>query len=101
MYIYTVAVTIDAEVEQDWLNWMQTTHIPDVMETGYFTEYELLRQVELETTAGKAYQIRYSCLNLDDLYEYWAKCAPQLQADHTNRYQCRFTASRAVFQQLG
>ncbi len=38
MIIYNVTVKIDNDVVAEWLNWMQTVHIPDVMQTGYFTE---------------------------------------------------------------
>ena len=37
MYIYNVTVSIDKELAEDWLNWMKTIHVPDVLNTGHFT----------------------------------------------------------------
>jgi hypothetical protein len=101
VFIYSVSVAIESTIEADWLHWMQNTHIPAVVQTGYFSGYELLRQVELETQDLAHYQIRYFCDFLKNLHDYRANCAPQLQAEHTGRYQGRFTASRAVYERVG
>ena len=41
--IYNVTVNIDDSVHDEWLEWMQTQHIPDVMSTGYFLEKKNLQ----------------------------------------------------------
>ena len=37
MIIYNVTVSlVDQTIHEEWLNWMKTKHIPDVMNTGCF-----------------------------------------------------------------
>ena len=38
MILYNVTVSIDPEISEDWLNWMRSKHIPDVMATNCFLE---------------------------------------------------------------
>ena len=38
MIIYNVTVSIDKEIEKQWLDWMKNTHIPDVMNTALFLD---------------------------------------------------------------
>ena len=33
--LYNVTVSIDKDVEKEWLEWMKKVHIPDVMRTGF------------------------------------------------------------------
>ena len=43
MIIYNLTINIDESVHNDWLEWMKSNHIPDVMRTGMFKENKLLR----------------------------------------------------------
>ena len=38
MIIYSVTVSVDEDVHEEWVSWMKQTHIPDVMATGFFVE---------------------------------------------------------------
>mgnify|MGYP000191281666 CR=1 FL=1 len=41
MIIYNVTISIDAGESENWLSWMRTKHIPDVLNTGCFLEAKL------------------------------------------------------------
>ena len=43
MVIYNVTVAVDKAIEQEWVNWMKTEHMDEVVATGYFSEYRLFR----------------------------------------------------------
>ena len=97
--IYSVTVKIDNEVQDDWLEWMKTVHIPDVMNTGYFLENRICRVIG-ETDDGTSYNIQYVCNSMKDLHEYQVKHAPALQKDHTERYEGRFVAFRTLLDMI-
>lgn len=99
MVEYQVMVSIDQHVEQEWLHWMQTSHIPDVLRTGYFSQATLLRQDDPPTqTQQTTYHIRYLCSSVQRWEEYQNNAAPALQAEHTQRYLGRFSAKRSLHQ---
>ncbi|GAB4248914.1 MAG: DUF4286 family protein [Vicingaceae bacterium] len=99
MIIYNVTVNIDEEVHDDWLEWMKTKHIPDVMNTGKFVEYKMCKVLSVqEDETGHTYAIQYFCNNLKDLEEYQAQFAPKLQQEHTEKYKDKFVAFRTLLE---
>lgn len=93
--LYNVTVSIDATCEQDWLDWMRTIHVPQVMATGCFLESRLSR-VNGEEEGGATYAITYVAYSQEHLDRYSAEFAPALQSDHAQRYNGRFAAFRTT-----
>ena len=83
MILYNVTVSIDPSIESDWLNWMRSTHIPDVMNTGCFMESRISR-VHGEEEGGLTYAISYVCES-QEVYDHYQKThAAALQKDHSD-----------------
>lgn len=99
MYIYNVTVKIDNELATDWLSWMQTVHIPDVIATGMFMGYKICRLLSNDDD-GMTYAIQYQCKDLATLQRYSTQYAPKLQAEHTARYTNKYVAFRTVLEVL-
>lgn len=95
MVIYNVTVSIDQAVANDWLHWMRTKHIPDVLATACFLECRLSR-VNGEEEGGQTYSVMYLAPDQTTLEHYQAQFAPALQKDHMDRYQGKFAAFRTT-----
>lgn len=93
MILYNVTVSIDASVTEEWLSWMRSTHIPEVLETGCFLECRLSK-IHGEEDGGRSYSILYLCPNQETLDHYQLHFAPALQASHTKRFEGKFAAFR-------
>jgi len=95
MILYNVTVSLDPGIQEDWLDWMRTTHIPDVMKTGCFIESRISR-VHGEEEGGVTYAVSY-VTESEEMYEhYQATHAPSLQKDHSERYAGQFAAFRTM-----
>lgn len=99
MIIYNVTVSVDNEIAQDWLDWMKAKHIPDVMASGMFVEYRILKVVTGENS-GITYAIQYTLESHSKLEEYQTRFAPELQKDHLARYGDKAIAFRTVLEIL-
>jgi hypothetical protein len=93
MILYNVTVSIDPTISEEWLEWMRSTHIPDVMATGCFIESRLSRVHGVEE-GGVTYAITYLSPSQEMLDEYQATHAPLLQKDHSEKFAGRFAAFR-------
>ena len=93
MILYNVTVSLDASIEQEWLTWMRSKHIPDVLETGCFKESRLSR-VHGEEEGGVTYSVMYVSPSQELLDLYQEKFAPALQQEHGAKYQGKFAAFR-------
>lgn len=95
MILYNVTVSIDANIHEEWLEWMRKTHIPQVMETGCFLESRISR-VNGEEEGGMTFAVTYLSPTEELFSTYEKEHAPLLQADHASRYQGKFAAFRTT-----
>lgn len=99
MFIYNVTVKIDNSVHDEWLDWMRSRHIPDVLATKLFSEARILRVLTGETD-GSTYAIQYSCENPKNIDEYQSKFSAGLQQEHSERYKDKFVAFRSIMKEI-
>lgn len=97
MYIYSVTVSIDKNVADEWVKWMKTKHIPDVMATGYFTEYKMCKVLHVDDE-GATFSMQYSFNKIEDIEKYQKLEAPRLQADMKNLYDGKYAAFRTLLE---
>lgn len=101
MIIYSVTVSLESEIFEDWKAWMQEHHIPAVMNTGFFKQYQINRLLDPPAEPGTVtINIQYECKSLADYYTYQETAAPGLQAEHNNRYKDRFAAFRTLLERM-
>ena len=93
MYIYNVTINIEEAVEKEWLRWMQEKHIPDMLETGKFTEAKL-SQVLVEEESGVTYSIQYITDSKETLEKYYRDDAARLRQESLQLFSDKFVAFR-------
>lgn len=97
MIIYNVTINIDAQVHEEWLEWMKNIHIPEVMSTGYFLENRFSRVLS-DDPEGITYSVQYLCNSMADYEEYKKTHASTLQKKHSEKYANRFVAFRTLLE---
>lgn len=97
MFIYNVTVNIDESVHDEWLQWMKSNHIPDVMNSGCFVENKIVRVLHVNDT-GHTYSFQYTFKEMKDIEKYQKDFAPGLQADVKQKYGDKFTAFRTLLE---
>jgi len=101
MVVYNVTVNIDQDVEQDWISWMKSTHIPEVMQTGCFTGHKFLKLLnENPDATGITYAIQYFLNSVADLNHYLDNFAGGLQSKTLQRYPNKFVAFRTFLEEV-
>ncbi len=101
MILYNVTVKIDDNIEKDWVEWMKTVHIPEVMATNMFNEHKFCKIIfPTDDDGGQTYAIQYFCNSMDELNNYQDKFAKELQAKHSAKYKNRFVAIRTLMEIL-
>ena len=103
MILYNVTVSIDPAVAVEWVEWMRTKHIPDVMATGCFFPDVMatgcflesrFSRVNGEEENGFTYATTYLAESQEKLDTYQAVFAPALKQEHSERYLGKFAAFR-------
>lgn len=96
MILYNVTINIENPFIAEWVQWMQKSHIPDMMDTGLFTEYKFTRILAEEDGKSTNFAIQYLCPTKAAFEEYQAKHAKRLQKEHADRYKDKYVAFRTL-----
>lgn len=97
MILYNITVSIDTHTAENWLTWMRSNHIPDVMATGCFKESRISR-VHGEEESGVTYAITYLSHSKASYNQYQELHAPKLQQEHTAKFAGKFAAFRTTLE---
>jgi len=101
MIVYNVTCVVDEQIESDWLEWMLTEHIPEVLSTQHFTESKILKILNLtEEKHEISYAIQYSCNSIEQLTQYREKHGPSLQQKTIVKFGDKFIAFRTVLEEI-
>jgi hypothetical protein len=98
MVLYNVTVTIDLQVHEDWVRWMRTVHIPDVMSTGMFLSYRLNKMLGHEHEDAEIYTVQYLADDMSNLIRYQQEFAQALQKAQKDRYDGKYAVFRTVME---
>ena len=99
MISYNVTVNIDNSVHEEWLEWMKSKHIPDVVGTGCFTEGNIFR-ILVNEESGISYSVQYSAASMDDVNRYLKEHAEALRNDALRLYKDKFVAFRTLLERI-
>jgi len=95
MILYNITVNIDLNAEQEWVEWMNSTHIPDVLATGEFLECRFTR-VLANDDGGNTYSMQYLAPDMESYIRYQNEHQPKLAKDHHDRFSGRYAAFRTL-----
>lgn len=81
MIIYNVTINIHESAHDQWMNWMKTKHINDVLATGKFSSARMVKVLVEEEMGGTTYSIQYTTDTMETLQKYYSEDAPKLRDD--------------------
>ena len=100
MILYNVTININHELEKEWLHWMQTQHVPEVMATGLPVAHKTLRLLTELDNGGATYSFQYSFQNMDDYLAYQQLHSPALQEKVQVRYNGQYVSFRTLLEEV-
>jgi hypothetical protein len=96
MLLYNITIGIDKEVEEEWLHWMKTQHIPEVMDTNLFLNFKMYKVLQEDDEGTTSYSVQYFAESLDQVNLYFEKFAPSL----LEKLRLRFKDKHIAFMTL-
>ena len=98
MIIYNVTVKVENSVADEWVLWMKTEHMSDLMATGLFVDCRLCRLLEQDELEGVTYAAQYFCDSIDEYNTYIDKFAENIRNKGLKRFGGKFVAFRTVME---
>jgi hypothetical protein len=96
MIIYNITINISYEVENEWLAYMKSTHIPQILQTELPLECKLLRLLTEIENEGSTYTTQFKFRTMEDFLAYQTN----FQSDFQERHHALFNGNYVSFRTL-
>jgi hypothetical protein len=100
MILYNITMNVTQDIEQDFIAWMKSVHIPEVLETGIFSEHKFYRLLHDAEDGSTNYCIQYFTESIDQMMEYERKHAALLRSKTQERYKDKAIAFRTLLETI-
>lgn len=97
MIIYNVTIKVETTIAEDWMIWLKQEHIPEVMDSGCFSSYRILKLLDLDDE-GVTHTIQYEAENMENYERYIKDFAAPLRDKSFEKWGNRFIAFRSLMQ---
>ncbi|GAA4309471.1 DUF4286 family protein [Nibribacter koreensis] len=98
MILFNETVSIENSVAEAWLQWMQETHVPEIMATTFFIKFQIAKVMEDEDNGGTTYAVQYYARHMDDLLEYHRDHDKTMQGKMQAKFAGQYAAFRTVLE---
>ncbi|HVF96914.1 MAG TPA: DUF4286 family protein [Flavisolibacter sp.] len=100
MIIYNVTTKVDENIAAAWLQWLFDEHLPDIMNTGCFGSYKVVRLLEVDDSEGPTYAVQYNANSKADYNRYIEMFAPELRQRSIDKWGNGFISFRSLMQEV-
>lgn len=92
MYLYNITFNIDENVVQEWLKWVQSEHIPEVLNNSPFTQARLIKVLIQEEMGGQTFSIQYEVAELTYLELFFKESKFDMFAEMKRLFSGKFVS---------
>lgn len=100
MILYNITINVTSDIEQDFISWMKSTHIPEVLATGMFVEHRFYRLLHESEDGSINYSIQFFTETMEKMMEYERIHAPALRTKTRERYQDKAVSFRSLLEAI-
>ena len=100
MYIYNVTTNIETASQEEWIHWMQTKHIPNILGTGKFLSAKMTKVLVEEDMGGVTYSVQFTTKDKATLEQYYEEDAPRLRKDTQTLFAGKLVSFRTELEVL-
>ncbi len=97
MILFNITIILDDEIHNEWLHWMKTRQIQDVMNTGCFVSNRLLNVLD-SPNEGLTYCVQYISDSLENLNEFKQKHEHIIQANMPEQFNNKLVLFSTVME---
>ena len=100
MLLYNITIGVDTQIEKEWKEWMKTSLIPQVMQTGLFRDYKFYKVLTHDDPASVSYCVQYFVESIDQFNQYLEHHAKGFLDQQRQRYPDRHAAFQTLLEEI-
>ena len=59
MFVYNISQKVNRSFLSEWITWQKEVHIPEIMSTGLFFDYQFYKLLDQDEEEGTTFVIQY------------------------------------------
>ena len=100
MIIFNITVNISYQSEKEWVSYMKTTHIPEILATKLPLEVKFFRLLTEIENDGSTYTSQFSFRTMEDFLAYQTHFQADLQEKHHQRFSGQYVSFRTLLEEV-
>ena len=100
MIVYNITCKVRWEIMEAWLSWQTAEHIPAVLKTGLFDNYQLYRLLDQDEEEGPTFVIQFLTSNPERYEQFVIEFEPALQQAGWDKWGDRTIAFRTLMERI-
>lgn len=98
MIIYNITTKVHNSIAVEWLQWLKDVHVKDVMASDCFTEYKIVKLLEVDETDGPTFAVQFSAESKGLYNLYIEKFAGEMRQQSFDKWGDKFLSFRSIMQ---
>ena len=98
MIIYNITTKVNNSIAADWMQWLKNIHVKEVMESDCFTEYKIVKLLEIDETGGPTFAVQFFAESKGLYNRYIEKFAGEMRKRSFEKWGDQFISIRTVMQ---
>ena len=100
MIIQNITYSINKDLEQDFLNWMQSVHIQNVMITGFPKSFKVMRLLTEVENGGATFSVQYNFDTMNNFEIFENVYFDDLNYEVDKRYRGKYVFFPSLLEEL-
>ncbi|MBS1574659.1 MAG: DUF4286 family protein [Bacteroidetes bacterium] len=96
MIVYNVTTKVDHSIKAAWIQWMKQEHIPDMKNTGCFTDAAFFEILEIDDADGCTFTVQYFAESKGLYHQYIEKFSTGLRQKSIEKWGDKIIAFRSL-----
>ncbi|MBI3137701.1 MAG: DUF4286 family protein [Sphingobacteriales bacterium] len=96
MIVYNVTTKVQHAIAADWLAWLKSEHIPELVRTGCFSHAVILHLIEADDEEGITYAVQYHAESRALYNRYMEKFAESMRKKAMDKWGDQFISFRTL-----
>ncbi|MEO6289504.1 MAG: DUF4286 family protein [Ginsengibacter sp.] len=100
MVIYNITTKVENKIASVWLQWQNEVYVPEVMNTGLFSEYRFFKLLGQDEADGKTYILQFYASNKNLCEAYVEEHAQTLRNKEIEKWGDNFVSFRSLLESV-
>ena len=98
MIIYNVTTKVRSDIASKWLQWLKDVHVNEILDTGCFTDFKIVKLLEIDEEEGPTYALQLYAESKAIYNQYVEKFAGNMRQQAFDKWGDKFISIRSVMQ---